>query len=280
MGGINLSIHPLFYLLGLYYALTGGIFLFIICTATAVIHELGHSFVASGLGYRLNKIKLMPFGAVVSGSTDGLKFIDEVKIALAGPILNLVVSLFFVATWWIYPECYAFTDVIVGANLSMAIINLLPVYPLDGGRVVFASLGIKFGYEKAFKISRWIGCVFAIIILSLFVFIAINGKINLSLLFFCSFVFFGAISREKENKYIKIFGVLDEHNLKRGTIVKTFAVHKDMKIKRLISILDERAVNQVLVFDKREKIASLNQSAIENMIEGANIYSSIAENLP
>ena len=146
--------------------------------------------------------------------------------------------------------------------------------------MVFASLGIKFGYEKAFKISRWIGCVFAIIILSLFVFIAINGKINLSLLFFCSFVFFGAISREKENKYIKIFGVLDEQNLKRGTIVKTFAVHKDMKIKRLISILDERAVNQVLVFDKREKIASLNQSAIENMIEGANIYSSIAENLP
>ena len=279
MGGINLSIHPLFYLLGLYYAFTGGIFLFVICTATAVIHELGHSFVASGLGYRLNKIKLMPFGAVVSGNAEGLKFMDEVKIALAGPIINLAVSIFFVATWWVYPECYAFTDVIVGANLSMAIINLLPVYPLDGGRIVFASLGVKVGYEKAFKISKWIGCVFAVILLAVFVLCVVFGVVNLSLLFFSLFVFFGAISREKENKYIKIFGALDEENLKRGTIIKTYAVHKDMKIKKLIGILDDRAVNEVVVFDKDRKIASLNQKAIENMIERANIYSSIAENL-
>ena len=279
MGGINLSIHPLFYLLGLYYSLTGGIFLFVICTATAVIHELGHSFVASGLGYKLNKITLMPFGAVVSGNTDGLKFIDEVKIALAGPMINLAVSLFFVATWWVYPECYSFTDVIVGANLSMAIVNLLPVYPLDGGRIAFASLGIRLGYDKAFKISRWIGCVFAFVLLGVFIWSVCSGVLNISLLFFSLFVFFGAILRAKENKYVKLFGVMDEQNLKRGTIIKTYAVHKDMKIKRLINLLDERSVNEVVVFDKDKKVALLNQRAIENMIEKANIYSSIAENL-
>ena len=82
MGGINLSVHPLFYVFGVYYALTGKIFVFAIYTITAVLHELGHSFVASNAGYRLNKITLMPFGAVVRGDIDGLKFSDEIKIAL------------------------------------------------------------------------------------------------------------------------------------------------------------------------------------------------------
>ena len=157
MGRINLSIHPLFYILGFYYAITGQIFIFVLCTVTAVIHELGHSFVASNLGYRLNKITLMPFGAVVSGNTDGLKFLDEIKIALAGPLLNLAVSLFFIATWWIYPELYAYTDVIVSVNLSMALVNLLPIFPLDGGRIIFCFLAERVGYDRSFLLNKIIG---------------------------------------------------------------------------------------------------------------------------
>lgn len=279
MGGINLSIHPLFFIFGLYYSLTGGIFLFIICTATAIIHELGHSFVAAGLGYRLNKITLMPFGAVVSGNVDGLKFLDEVKIALAGPFINICIALFFVAMWWVYPECYAFTDVIVATNLSMAMVNLLPIFPLDGGRIVFDILGLKWGYNRAFTISKIIGSAFSIILMSLFIIGAINGAVNLSLLFFAFFVMFGALSREKENKYVKIFSVLNEQNLKRGTAIKIHAVHKDMKIKRLITLLDVRCVNEVAVFDDNKKIAHLSQSQVENLVEKSNIYCSISENL-
>ena len=88
MGGIKLSVHPLFFIFGLFYALTGRIFVFLIYTICAVAHEIGHSLVANSIGYKLNKIKLMPFGAVVSGNIDGLKLKDEIKIALAGPLVN------------------------------------------------------------------------------------------------------------------------------------------------------------------------------------------------
>ncbi|MBO7149448.1 MAG: M50 family metallopeptidase [Clostridia bacterium] len=279
MGRINLSIHPLFYLLGFYYAITGEILVFIICTVTAVIHELGHSFVASNLGYRLNKITLMPFGAVVSGNTDGLKFHDEIKIALAGPFINLAVSLFFIAIWWIYPEFYAYTDIIVSVNLSMALVNLLPIYPLDGGRIVFCFFAEKFGYDRSFIINKIIGGVFALLLIALFVFGAIKGVINFSLLFFSLFVCFGAFSRERENKYVKIFSVLSKDNLKRGMPIKRFAVDKDMQVKKLISILDSRAVNQVEVYENDKKIATLTQDKIEKIIEKANIYSKLGQNL-
>ncbi len=279
MGSINLSIHPLFYLLGFYYAITGKILVFIICTVTAVIHELGHSFVASNLGYKLNKITLMPFGAVVSGNTDGLKFCDEIKIALAGPFINIAVSLFFIAIWWIYPEFYAYTDIVVTSNLSMALVNLLPIFPLDGGRIVFCFFADKLGYDKSFLINKIMGGAFAMLLLFLFVVGAIKGVVNFSLLFFSLFVCFGTFSREKENKYVKIFSVLSKDNLNRGMPIKRYAVGDDIQIKKLIWLLDSRAVNELVVYKNDKKIATLSQERIEKIIERASIYSKLGENL-
>ena len=164
MGSINLTIHPLTFAFGLYYALTGRIFRFIICTLCALIHELGHSFSASRLGYKLNKITLMPFGAIVSGNIDGLNCRDEIKIALAGPLINLSIGLFFVALWWIFPETYAFTDIIAEVNFSLAIVNFLPIFPLDGGRILSATLKDALGSERAVKVSRIIGTIFSSIL--------------------------------------------------------------------------------------------------------------------
>ena len=279
MGSINLSIHPLFYLLGFYYAITGKILIFVICTVTAVIHELGHSLVAGNLGYKLNKITLMPFGAVVSGNINGLKFSDEIKIALAGPIINLAVGLLFIAFWWIYPEFYAYTDIIVSTNLSMAIVNLLPIFPLDGGRILFCFFADKIGYDKSFIINKVTGGVFSLLLLTLFVVGLIKGMTNFSLLFFSLFVCFGTFSRERENKYVKIFSVLSKDNLKRGMPIKRYAVDKDIEIKKLVGILDSRAVNELVVYENDKKILSLSQEKIEKVIERANIYSKLSENL-
>lgn len=279
MAGINLSVHPLFFVLGFFYALKGEIFIFIICSATAVIHELGHSFVSSSLGYRLNKITLMPFGAVVSGNIEGLKFRDQIKIAFAGPLINVAISLFFIALWWIYPDCYAYTDVIVGSNLSMALINLLPIYPLDGGRIVFSCLADKVGYNKAFTFCKILGGAFSLLLLVGFTVCIINGTFNFSLLFFSLFVCFGTFSRERENRYVKIFSSLSTENLKRGMPVVRHAVDKDITIKRLLLVLDERAINEVEVFDGDTKIALLTQKRIEEIIKNANIYEKLAQSL-
>ena len=279
MAGINLTVHPLFFVLGFFYALKGEIFVFVICSATAVIHELGHSFVSASLGYRLNKITLMPFGAVVSGNIEGLNFRDQMKIAFAGPFINFAICLFFIALWWIYPECYAYTDIIVGSNLSMALINLLPIYPLDGGRIVFCLLAQKVGYNKAFTICKVLGGAFAAVLSVGFIVCIVNGVFNFSLFFFALFVCFGTFSRERENRYIKIFSCSSTENLKRGMTVVRHAVDKDITIKRLLLILDERALNEVEVFDGDNKIALLNQKRIEEIIKNANIYTKLSQSL-
>lgn len=274
MGGINLSVHPLFFAFGLYYALTGRIFVFIIYTLSAVVHELGHSLVASNAGYKLNKITLMPFGAVVSGNIDGLKISDEIKIALAGPFINLAIGLLFVASWWIYPESYAFTDVVAEANFSMALVNFLPIFPLDGGRVLSAILTESFGKERAGVICKITGAVFSTLLFTGFV-ITIFNQINLSLLFFSLFVLFGAFGKNKENRYVRLYSALEEDCLKRGMPFKKHALYKTATVKKLMSLLDETAVNEVAVFDGEKQIKLLSPKKINEIIEKGDLYAPI-----
>ncbi|MBQ8426256.1 MAG: hypothetical protein IJX16_00630 [Clostridia bacterium] len=274
MGGITLSIHPLFFAFGLYYAGTGRIFVFLVYTICAVLHELGHSFVASNAGYRLDRITLMPFGAVVKGDIDGLKLNDEIKIALAGPFINLAVGLFFVAVWWIYPEAYAFTDIVAEANFSLALVNFLPIFPLDGGRVISAVLTKKFGSDKAYFICKIIGGAFALLLLAGFILTAFN-TLNLSLLFFALFVTFGAFGKGRQNKYVKAYTALGEQSLMRGLPVKRTAISKNATIKKLVSLLDENALNEIIVYGDGKLITTLSQEKIQKIIEKGDIYSKI-----
>ncbi len=274
MGGISLSVHPLFFALGFYYAATGQIFVFVVYTVCAVMHELGHSFVAASSGYKLNKITLMPFGAVVKGDIDGLKLADEIKIALAGPLLNLAVGLFFVATWWIYPESYAFTDIVAQANFSLALVNFLPIFPLDGGRVLGATLALKFGSKRSDVVCKIIGGMFALLLFGFFI-LTLFFQVNVSLMFFSLFVLFGTFGRSKDNKYVRAYSLISEQTLMRGMPVKRQALSKNATVKKMLSMLDGNALNEISVFDGSKKISTFSQEKIIKIMETGDIYSKI-----
>lgn len=106
----------------------------------AIEHECAHAFTARRMGYTLDKVVLMPYGAVISGDIAGISRREEACVCVAGPLANGVTALFFVALWWLYPETYPYTDVAYYVSLSLFLVNLLPAYPLDGGRLLNAAL--------------------------------------------------------------------------------------------------------------------------------------------
>lgn len=276
MGGIKVSVHPLFFALGFYYALTGKIFVFVIYSLCALSHELGHSIVAQRQGYRLGKIILMPFGAVVTGNVDGLKFTDQIKIALAGPLLNLSVCVFFVAVWWLFPEAYPFTDLVVQANLSMALINLIPAFPLDGGRILSATLSESFGEKKAYIVCKVLGGVLGCTLFGLFVY-SIFTEINLSLFFFSLFVLFGAFDRKRGNVYIKLYSGVSEEKLMCGMPVKKVALSVNADVKKLVSLLDLNAINEVVLIKNGQTVRVLQDEDLKNIIENTSVYTKLNE---
>lgn len=189
---MKLTLHPLFLVIGLLSAIFGGLPVFIIYALTALLHECGHIFCASRLGFKCERISLMPYGAAATCQTEGISRADEIKLALAGPAVNAFICVATAGLWWFFPVTYAYTDTIFTASAVMLAINLLPAYPLDGGRVARCLLCALLP-EKGVKIAmRAISLMLAAALVALF-FVALK---NLSLLTFASFLVCSAFSRE------------------------------------------------------------------------------------
>ncbi len=277
MAGIKFSIHPLFYLLGVYYAFTGKIFIFIICTLIALIHELGHSFTAERLGYRLDKIVLMPFGAIVTGNIKGLNAREQIRVALSGPLINLALSIGFYALWWLFPLTYTVTSEIVSVSNDMLLMNLLPVFPLDGGRVLMAILSLYMSEEKAGKVCKGVSIAFSVAVILIFVLGLTKGVVNISLISFGLFVASSLFTTDKNLKYVRFSFSVSEESLKRGMAVKRQAISVNTTVKRLIEIIEPTYFNEITVYNGLNTVKTLTQKEIDLIVTKADLYGKIGD---
>ncbi len=144
----KMPIHPLFILFLIWFTISRKIFSFFVFILALLIHEFGHYIFAKKLGYRLSNFKLMPFGAELNYEGRFFDNKDEALIAFAGPLLNILTSIFVVCFWWLFPTLYAFTYHFVVESMVLALINLLPAYPLDGGRIILGIINDKIDLSK------------------------------------------------------------------------------------------------------------------------------------
>ena len=137
MKNFSLRVHPLFLLTGIVYLIAGRGFAFLASLSAALVHEVAHARMADIRGYKMRRIVLMPYGAVLKGGED-ISRSDSLLIALAGPIVSLLFAIVTVALWWLIPEAYHYTLDFMQANLMLALFNMIPVFPLDGARVALS----------------------------------------------------------------------------------------------------------------------------------------------
>ena len=150
---LKFAIHPITIVLLVFSIFVNMLWVMFAYFISLLYHELAHALVASKLNYKCEKIVIYPTGALLSGAYDEFSYKDEIIVSLAGPLSNLAMSIFMIFVWWIFPETYNFTSVFVLANVSLFLFNLLPIFPLDGGRVLLAILSYKTNRLEAIKIS-------------------------------------------------------------------------------------------------------------------------------
>lgn len=138
---------------------------------SVVLHELGHALTARRFGVRTRDIMLLPIGGVASLEHMPRSSREELWIAIAGPLVNLAIaaatflllSLFGgVLGGEVGALAQSFLSSLMWANLGLAIFNLIPAFPMDGGRVLRAMLARRRGYLRATLTAAGIGRVFAI----------------------------------------------------------------------------------------------------------------------
>ena len=173
-----------------------------------VLHELGHSLVAQRFGYPVRDITLYPIGGVaaIEGSPRPR---HELLIALAGPAVNVVIAGLLIAILapqhklphWSWPPWASQQNVqlletspiafLLIANISVVLFNMIPAFPMDGGRVLRAVLGLLIGKSRATRIAAAIG-QFLAILMGLYGAGIIGGRPNYGLVIISLFVYFGA----------------------------------------------------------------------------------------
>lgn len=262
---INFYFHPAFLVLGLASAIFGRFDVFVFLAVSAIIHELGHFVVADKLEYKLNKIKLLPFGAVLSGDEYFIKDKDEFLIVIAGPLTSLFVTIFFCALWWICPEIYQYTSTFAYSNFNIFLVNLLPIYPLDGGRILKLILSKFFEKEKALKLTKTISFVLTILMF-LFYILSAFYKINYSLGIFSVFLIIGLFNNKELKYFLKPRTFLNK-NLIKGVGVNIKAISSEATILEMYKLLEPNKINYIIVLDKiRETSFIVKDNIAENII--------------
>jgi Zn-dependent protease len=215
--GIKLRIHVTFFLLLLYVFFSdikegfgqAGLSVLFVCAifACVVIHELSHSLVARRFGREPKSITLLPIGGVAAIDMMPTKPSQEIAISIVGPATNIVIAILLVLVGGSSMAAalnksanptasQLFIVNLIVANIVLAVFNLIPALPMDGGRVFRSILALKFGFLRATLWAATIGKVIALL------FIVLGFFYNPWLALIGLFIFAGANSEKQQAIYL------------------------------------------------------------------------------
>jgi Zn-dependent protease len=206
IAGIPVQIHVTFLLLVVWIAISRGLLdgrlaaaltavaLLLLIFTCVVLHELGHALAARRFGISTRDITLLPIGGIARLERMPEQPSQEVAVALAGPAVNVVIAavLWVVSRGLNHPFLDAVThgnllESLLAVNVLMILFNMIPAFPMDGGRVLRALIAMRLPYERATRIASGIGQFVALVFGAAGLF---NG--NMMLVLIALFVFIAA----------------------------------------------------------------------------------------
>lgn len=236
------------------------IYILVVC-----LHELAHYIVAKKSGYKLNKFYIMPYGVCLNYENIIFQGSDEILISLAGPLLNYLLCIVCVAVWWLFPITYYYLDYFCFCNLLLATFNILPCFPLDGGRVAVCLLSKIIDREKAIKISIITNYVICLLLIILFIF-SFFREVNFSYMFVAIFLFSGCISPKKYSQYTYLSLANNKNKLYgKGCAVKIMAFNSNVKLYKIIAKFTRYKYNIVYIIMPNGGVKIFSENNIKNL---------------
>lgn len=274
----KVRVHPLFILLVLAAAGLGVWRSVVVLFALVSLHELGHAAVANQLGYEVEEVSLLPFGGVakLSYGSIGFKPRHEAYIAIAGPFVNLfmigLASVCYLTRLW----SQDFFELVVQLNIWIAIFNLLPGLPLDGGRILRAARSRAIGFESATREAYRMGLALAAVLLVIGGASLWAGYPHLGALLLGVFLVVSVVvgQREITSETIRF---LDAKRRKGGVapeVVRAFAAPMDATVREVVRQFAPDRYHMVYVRDDNGAVITIleEDELLEEVFQGHLLY--------
>lgn len=248
--GIGVYLHATFFLLIGFVALShvlqgdpvsqtiAGVAFILALFASVVLHEFGHALTAKRYGIKTRDITLYPIGGVARLERMPDKPIQEFWVALAGPAVNVVIAAILFVWITITNDIVAldrlsvtagpFMERLMVTNISLVLFNLLPAFPMDGGRVLRALLAMRMEYTRATQIAATIGQGMA------FLFGFIGLFTNPFLVFIALFVWIGAA---QEASMVQMKSALGGIPVNRAMLTDYHALAPNDSLGRVVDLI-------------------------------------------
>lgn len=246
---------------------------------TVILHELAHLAAALRLDIGVSGFVLMPFGAALRLKdrliADPKK---ECVLCAAGPLCNLILALICIYVLHFktplngkYSE---YINLFLYSNLSLLLINTMPIIPLDGGRILRSLLTHICGFSRAAKITLAVSQICIAMIGGLSLYILYITRFNVSVMLLCVFLLFN-ISSERRNDTLTVMRqiIYSKEKLARRKImnVKQIAVTEAADAHRLLKSFSYNCYYLVSIIDKRGGIVeTLSETQIINRLTDEN----------
>jgi Zn-dependent protease len=236
------------------------------------LHELGHALAARRYGIKTIDITLYPIGGVARLEKMPEKPVQELVVALAGPLVNVVIMLLLlpVIANYSWPEeetqqvmiinRNSFLPMLGIINIWLAVFNLIPAFPMDGGRVLRALLSMRINRVKATQLAATIGQIIAV------GFVFAGFYLNPFLIFIGLFIILGARS---EAEMVKSQSFLEGFTARDALMTNFQVLDKAQPLSDAVRLLLDGEAKNFLVSDNGAVYAVLNRDHIIRGIQAA-----------
>lgn len=262
--GIELSLHPLFVIIMLFSVVTGQFLELLTLFTIVFIHEMGHVVAALLAGVTVKSVQLLPFGGVAVIEDHGrLTASREIGIALAGPLQN---GIMIVIAFGLQQAGYGnqeFLTYFIHANAIIGLFNLVPVLPLDGGKVLHTTISLVLPY---YYTLLWTGRVSVaasvLVIIYALLPLGAGGGLRLNMVMIGAFLLYSNFTDHRNLPYRFVAFLMNreavyEYHLRTGSVARPIVALSAKPLDDILRLFKRNQYHFIYVLNGKGNVVAV-----------------------